>query len=956
MHKIGYILFFFSGIAGLIYEATWARYLKMFLGHSSYGQILTLILYMGGLGIGSFIASKYSHKFNSMFKAYAYIEIAVAVGGLLYHPLYEAMTNYFYSTHWNPQYAEAVKILFSSLLTTPLAILLGTTFPLLASGFLRQGVGEVSLSKLYFCNSIGAALGILLASYVFIPFWGSPGSLLVAVFINISIAIGFLYLSKKENKTTNINLLHNQELQTKTKTGGKRIHLWLWVSLLTGLTSFIYEIGWIRMLSLMLGSSTHSFDIMISAFIIGLAFGAWYSRKKLNPGTDHIYFLSWAQICMGFCALLTVYLYEPYFHIMNEANHFFAKSDGGYVWLNLFKYLISMMWMVPTSIFAGMTLPTLTYVVLHWSKQENATGKVYGWNTIGAITGAFAAGIILLPMLHLKWMLGLAAAFDMATGLFLLWLYKYKEGRKIWLALAWILLLLPLFIIKFDGDTLTAGVFRGYKSFSQKELKEVAHGRTATISFHESPVHYYIKTNGKPDASLSKDRDVPLGSDELTQAATAFIPMATLDKPYDAAMVGFGSGMSAYYLLSDPLLKSLDVIEIEKEMVRLARGFYPHNDWAFDDPRINIHYDDARTWFHTNQKEYDVLVSVPSNPWVSGVSSLFSHEFYTHIQRYLSQQGMLVQWLQLYEFDARLLMQILSALHQAFPHVNVYRIPNEPDIVLLASREPIQQNHLKRFYSTDRINKTFEKMQHPHEFFGEQNFVFNTNQVDTYLKTIAPNSDFYPLVDAHAERARFKGGDVKILDAFGYQDVNYLQYLDPSSYVLHQKLAWTNWERDNHKSPEYHALDAWLKCDSTPCNSDDLPKKLDWEKTYDLVKKSWKTFPMNPNLHGLSLYLSFKRWVDSKQLPQVVQLEFYFWHYFREGRWSEVAALVPQIRAEFYLHTLEANFLRAMVIAALKTRDKALFKDLFRLGVSHNDDIELVEREFIISLYKSTWK
>jgi len=56
--------------------------------------------------------------------------------------------------------------------------------------------------------------------------------------------------------------------------GTAPFRFFLAVALLTGAASFVFEIGWIRMLSLVLGSSTHSFELMLSAFILGLACGA----------------------------------------------------------------------------------------------------------------------------------------------------------------------------------------------------------------------------------------------------------------------------------------------------------------------------------------------------------------------------------------------------------------------------------------------------------------------------------------------------------------------------------------------------------------------------------------------------------------------------------------------------------------------------------------------------------
>ena len=90
MNILVYFLFALSGFAGLIYEGSWARYLKLFLGHASYGQVLTLCIYMGGLAIGSFIAGKMVEWVKRPLLGYAAVELAIGIGGLVYHPLYNA--------------------------------------------------------------------------------------------------------------------------------------------------------------------------------------------------------------------------------------------------------------------------------------------------------------------------------------------------------------------------------------------------------------------------------------------------------------------------------------------------------------------------------------------------------------------------------------------------------------------------------------------------------------------------------------------------------------------------------------------------------------------------------------------------------------------------------------------------------------------------------------------------
>ena len=120
-----YLLFALSGISGLIYEGTWARYLKLFLGHSSYGQILTLCIYMGGLAIGSFLAGKLIGRIKRPLMAYAITELFICVGGIFYHPLYIFATNLFYDSDWSRTVnAEMIKIVIATSSTLPVAILL----------------------------------------------------------------------------------------------------------------------------------------------------------------------------------------------------------------------------------------------------------------------------------------------------------------------------------------------------------------------------------------------------------------------------------------------------------------------------------------------------------------------------------------------------------------------------------------------------------------------------------------------------------------------------------------------------------------------------------------------------------------------------------------------------------------------------------------------------------------
>jgi len=806
MNILVYFLFALSGFAGLIYEGSWARYLKLFLGHSSYGQVLTLCIYMGGLAIGSFVAGKMVEKVRRPLLGYAAVELFIGIGGVLYHPLYNLLTGFFFDSEWVAglgfKGAEIAKVVLATGSTLPIAIAVGMTFPFIAAGLLRKSGAELSLPMLYFTNSFGSAIGILFTSYALIPVLGNHVTLCVAASINFLLAvvfgcIGFMTSPNHEDDEEESGYEPERRIEPLNEDYAQEHHLamppknlWLWIAAITGLTSFVYEIVWIRLLSLLMGSSSHSFDQMLSAFILGLAIGSFVSGKLLRK--DSLIVLSMAQILMAFFALCTLYFHKPFWGMMNEANQIFNPTNDGYVCWSIFKYALSVLWMVPTSFFAGMTLPLITVILTRAFKSEAPIGKVYGWNTVGSIIGSAGGGLVLLPILQLKGALVLAAVLDFAIGFFLLVMYRKRFRYSVPFYVICAFMILPSIFVQFDPHLITSGAFRAYKNLHPDEKIIVRDGKTATISFHESAVHYYIKTNGKADASLSKNRERPIESDELTQAATAFMPMGMKTEPYDAAMVGFGSGMGAHYLLSDPLLKDFDCIEIEQEMMDLARGFYPWNARGYDDPRIHIYIDDAQTFFLTNRRQYDLIVSVPSNPWVSGVASLFSHEFYTKMRRYIKPGGLWVQWIQTYEFNDQLFLNILKALDVAFPYVSLYKAPEEPDIIIVASDQPVYQKGIGRFSTDSTLVKEFKRIHREPDFFGEQNFLFTSKMVQSLLEGVAPNSIFTPMVDNKAEEARFVHSEAHIVQVFDSCEVCWPEYLDSAENALRRPFRVKN--------------------------------------------------------------------------------------------------------------------------------------------------------------------
>jgi predicted membrane-bound spermidine synthase len=942
-----YFLFALSGISGLIYEGTWARYLKLFLGHSSYGQILTLCIYMGGLALGSFIAGKLTARIKRPLLAYGITELFIGLGGMFYHPLYVFATNLFYDSEWGRTVnAEAIKICIATFSTLPIAILLGMTFPFIAAGLSRRDgdSGKTSLPLLYFTNSLGACFGILFASYVLIPTLGNANTLRIAGVINFTLFLFFWKIGKNAGAGNGGD--GSQRATARVAPAMDTMHegvkWWLAFSVLTGLTSFIYEIVWIRLLSLLMGSSSHSFDQMLSAFILGLALGGLACRKLLAKNFEPLKLLAFAQILMAFFAVCTLYFHVPFWVAMNEAHQIFNQTAMGYVFWSLFKYLLAVLWMVPTSFFAGMTLPVLTYWLINKTGSEAYVGSVYGWNTIGAILGSVGTGLLLLPVFQLKGALLIGVFLDLILGLLILFKFFPVYRKNLKFITVCVLAFMPSLFMDFSPERITSGIFRSYLAEKYNEKIDVRNGKTATISLHEGDGSIYVKTNGKADASLATDRTQPISGDELTQSATAFMPIAMRNSPYNAAMIGLGSGMGSHYLLADPLLERLDCIEIEEEMIKLAKkGFYPYNRRSFDDSRMFLHVGDARTFFHTQNRSYDLIVSVPSNPWVSGVSSLFSLEFYHHIKRYLKPGGQLVQWLQLYEFNNELLLHIIKALDESFKYVSVYRAPEEPDVIMIASDEPVFQKHINRFRTDPVLIDEFKTIHLPWYFFGEQNFLFNAASIRPLLEMVDVNSEYIPVVDNKAEQARFVNTYVGFVSAFDSCQVCWPSLLDSADYAPRKAFL----DSLAPHLPRNMYLENHLLL-----SLQNRGKRFEWTNFWEDYRVWSVKAPFSEVRDSIPLYAELRAMFLAGELPVPIAVETEFMDLLMHKKYREAASLIPMMSKNFELEEMDEFLLRHIFLAGMLGGERDNMRNMFLRTYMKNKYFDRAEKYLMKSV------
>jgi spermidine synthase/MFS family permease len=755
--NVYFILFFISGFSGLMYESVWSHYLKLFLGHAAYAQTLVLMIYMGGLALGSYAAARLGPRIRNMLFWYAACEAGIGVLAIVFHPAFIHAIGFSYATVIPnvriESWLHVYKWLLSALLILPQSVLLGTTFPFMSAGLLRKYPEKPgkTLAILYFTNSCGGALGVLICGYFFLGAAGYPGTIAIAGGLNSALAAMVWLLNTGENRLRPESIVQTDP--GRKDKSRKLLRIFLLISALTGASSFMYEIGWIRMLVIVMGSYTHAFELMLSAFVLGLALGSLFIRRKIDIISDRSLALAIVQMAMGVFALLTIVFYNSTFDLMRAMLDSIHAAGSRFFWLQLSSQAIAYIVMLPATICAGMTLPLITFHLLKNDCGEKSIGTVYAANTLGAIVGVLAGVQLIMPVLGLKNLMIVGGAIDIAIGVYLV----SHVSRRAFLGTATAALAVLAFCVfgvSFDSAKMSSQIFTEAPWDKQNKVLFHKDGKTATVDV----VQYAqdgakgICTNGMNVGTIADAPNV------ITQNATllAALPLSMEKNPKDVATFGVGTGYNARVFLSDSGIKSVDIIEIEKQMYEGSRLF---GDWVFGvyaDPRCHRYVEDARSFFAWKNKKYDIVVADISYVWVSGVANLFSKEFYRMMRAHIAKDGLFVQWM--HTTSMPLLASIMDALSASFSDYSMFYAGNF--LIIVAGNNT----------AFERINESvFVADPGPARFLRENSidtiwdfrfhYLGNRKSLGPLFESYhaSPNSDYYPVLDLEAFKAAIQG-------------------------------------------------------------------------------------------------------------------------------------------------------------------------------------------------------
>ncbi len=902
---LGAVLFclFLSGAAGLVYEVVWSRYLALFLGHASYAVVAVLMAFMGGLAAGNWWIGRLADRVKRPLAVYGWLELAIGLYAIAFPTYYELCYGLYVSMvrSWAPGPAAGFVLKFCFSLAAILfpTVLMGGTLPMITR-LVTKTLGEMQgrVAALYSVNSAGAVLGVVLADFWWIQAIGLSATVLAAASMNLAVGCIGLFLSGWMREGVEVGPVQTRAVEQAAdpENGGASEEVYrpgdrflaIFAIGLSGFVAMLYQVAWTRVLSLALGSSTHAFSIMLITFIAGIAVGAWVvTRARFARRPFRAFGFAELALAATLGVSMFFYAYLPYWFVRLAG--LLSRTEAAYPVYVLCQALICFGVMFIPTLCLGMTLPLVSRVAASAvSEAGSAVGRVFAVNTLGTVLGTCLTGFLFLPKLGLARTFALGVGLNAWIGLAVL---TRTNGLRIRISTVPMLVAVagmvwaagPLFDRTWQG-ALTLGMWRpGITPPSRSEFLEVARtanirfyrdGAGATVSVHGDRVdgtNLFLKVNGKTDASTFTDM--------MTQVLSAQVPLALHPDAQDVLVVGLGSGVTAGSVLARSSVRSLDVVEISPEVIEGAKMFSNYNRDVFHDKRLRMIIDDAKSFLLSTDKRYDVIISEPSNPWMAGVANVFSREFYANCRAHLAPGGLMVQWMQLYEFSDAAFDIFLATFTSEFPSVSLWRT-DTADLVLVGTVEPRKHDVDKvvAALSEPEVKADLERLglSNPVLFLGRE---VVSSEFGALIPAVGTrqHSDFYPVLEYVAQRDFFLRRTAR---RFQQLDENFSrraetllgQYLARHKLTKEDRTAFTRfylaeerrfvdimdsfllrWMQDDPDALEPHEIATRFKRLEASAEHDALRYALLGQKMYERAKT-------NPTLlrhYGLSLMRTY---------------------------------------------------------------------------------------------------
>ncbi len=691
-----------SGTCALIYQVAWMREFRHIFGASTAATAAVLAIFIAGLGAGGIVIGKRADTHRRPLQLYANLEMLIAICAAA-TPLLFAAARWLYVTlggspAMGTGLATIVRLILATLILAAPTFLMGGTLPAAARAVeTDDDQGRAGVSLLYGCNTLGAVTGCVLATFVLLEALGIRLTLWAACACNIGVALMARWLSRRWGDVP---------AETRSKSDDKArgagdisgsapapAPFVLGAAALVGLAFFLMELVWYRMLAPLLGGTVFTFGLILAVALLGIGLGGIYYALvgKNRPAT----IAGFAYTCL----LEAVFIALPF--ALGDRIAIMAAMIRPLGVTGLLGFIgawsvVTVMVVLPAAFVSGVQFPMLI-ALLGKGRTDvgREVGLAYAWNTGGAIVGSLAGGFGLMPALTATgcWKLGGLMLGLLGLGAMVVSARREKAWSRLAppaIAAATVVVLLcqtgptaawrhaPIGAGRVPPMTDPSQI-RDWTNMQRRIIVWSSEGVESSVAVTGQEGYAFIQ-NGKSDGSAR--------SDAGTQIMLGLLGALFHPDPQRALVVGLGTGSTAGWLGAIPEMQRVDVVELERSILHVAKLSQPVNHDALANPKVHIRIGDAREVLLTTSSRYDIIVSEPSNPYRSGVCSLFTQEFYEAVADRLNPGGIFVQWIQAYEVDGQTLRTSIATLTSVFPNIEAYTSQSN-DVLFLASMEPL---------------------------------------------------------------------------------------------------------------------------------------------------------------------------------------------------------------------------------------------------------------------------
>jgi spermidine synthase len=655
------LLFFASGLAGLVYQELWLRLLGLVFGVTVYAASTVLAGFMGGLALGSALGGRWADRVRRPLLVYGVAEVLVGLSALATPVALRAVESVYVALHpvlpQLPGALTALRFVLSIAVLLVPTMLMGATFPLVVRASLRgsRPLGE-DASVLYAANTAGGIAGTLLAGFWMVGGLGIAVSFRVAATLNVAVGLAAVLLSRAREQGLAEPPSTAVGAAEPPSTDALRRRL-LVVFAISGFASLALEVVWFRVLALFLQVTTYAFSVMLAAFLTGIAAGSAWAARLFRRRRDWLAWLVALELLLAIAVALSLLGLDRSYDVVRVVEPWLGRPANRRAAL---MFAASFLTLVPATFLMGVAFPVglRLFAEGDGGTTGSRVGRFYAWNVCGSILGALCGGFVLLPWLGSRRSVLVLAALSLASAL---WLATALPGSRRRLGWTWA----AAGTAAFAAAALTAPdpfAIALARRHPGERLLWSQEGPQASVNVHQMAHARVLYLDGKHQAD---DTELVVRIHREIGA----LALAVHPQPRKVLVIGLGGGVTAGAAALDPGAR-VDVVELSRSVIGGAEWFRHVNGDVLHRPNVRMHVDDGRNVLLLTPERYDAVTADIIQPHHAGAGSLYSAEYFRLARHALAEGGIMVQWIGLRSEQHYKL--ILRTFLSVFPEVSLW--------------------------------------------------------------------------------------------------------------------------------------------------------------------------------------------------------------------------------------------------------------------------------------------